>query len=127
MSVISLFGKITNNTKIVYKFPDDVVIGSRTNKEYAFQVGNFMNMLYSNIKKESNCTTNKVVIHNLQVELNKLKNYIDNIEHKQLYQELITYICEIPNADINKAYILFDKSCEIIATIFNKYYFLPNK
>ena len=71
--VISLFGKIKEDTKLVYKYGDSVVIGSRTEKEYAFQIGNFMNMLYDNIEKESTTMTNRVVLHNLSFEISRLK------------------------------------------------------
>lgn len=121
--VISLFGKITSETKLVYKYGDSVVIGSRTNKEYAFQVGNFMNMLYSNLEEESQCMTNKVVLHNLSFEINRLKPIITG-EQYHSFSDLLKTIKLIPYEE--NGYELFDKCCDIISNIFSEYYFKPD-
>lgn len=122
-TIISLFGKVNNSTKLVYRYGDSVVIGSHTLKEYAFQVGNFMNMLYGNIEKESTCMTNKVVVHNLCFELRRFKENCSNEIDNLLYNELISNIHNIPNNE--NAYILFDRCCKIVSIILSDYYFIP--
>ena len=114
--LISLFGKVNKDTKLLYKHSDSVVIGSRTKKEYAFQIGNFLNMLYENIEHESSTMTNKVVLHNLLVELSILK--IENC----LYDELIGIVSNFPIKDKEKAYNSIDRCVHIISIIYSDYY-----
>lgn len=117
--IISLFGKIEKDTKLVYKYGDSVVIGSHTKKEYAFQVGNFLNMLYSNIEKESKCMTNSVVLHNLSFEIRRLK------EDTNLYTELIRLVQSFPIGDKELCYEQFDRIIDVISISLEEYYFKP--
>ena len=54
---------------------EGVVIGSRTLKEYKFQVVNFMNMLHDSISnhEDPTCMTVSVVTHNLKVFINDVE------------------------------------------------------
>ena len=70
--VFSLFDTPKHERKVQLKNPNKVVIGSGTDIERAFQVGNFMNMLYDNIEAEHKGMTNSVVMHNLMVEIEML-------------------------------------------------------
>ena len=67
---------------MIYKIKnmDSVVIGSRTADEYAFQICNFLTMLYNNIEKESETMTNKVIKHNLFSYINQLHNFDNQTE-----------------------------------------------
>ena len=67
--MISLFGKKEPKTKIYFTKGDDVVIGSNTTLEDAFQVGNFYNIL-QNSTTEGNVKAYK---HNLLLTLNRLQ------------------------------------------------------
>ena len=67
--MISLFGKKEPSTKIYFTKGDKVTIGSNTVLEYAFQVGNFYNLL-QNAKTEGNIQVYK---HNLLVTLNRIQ------------------------------------------------------
>lgn len=116
--VISLFGKITDKTKLVFQY-DDVVIGSRTEKEYAFQMGNFLNMLYENIECESKTMTNKVVLHNLLVEINHIKR------QNRLYDELVSIVNSFQTNDKQKAYNDIKKCFYIISVLYKDYYKIP--
>ena len=61
------------------KNANKVVIGSGTDLERAFQIGNFMNMLQYNIENESQSMTNSVIKHNLMVDVDLLiKHCISN-------------------------------------------------
>lgn len=74
--IFSLFGN-SEGYKVQLKNYKDIVIGSGTDSERAFQIGNFMNMLYRNIENEK--ITLFVVRNNLITELNLLIKYcIDN-------------------------------------------------
>ena len=63
------------------KWPNEVVIGSRTPHEFAYQTCNFLNMLYRNIHYSDNMPTYSsgssmvisVVSHNLKYELSCLE------------------------------------------------------
>ena len=77
--IFSLFGNSKSGYKVQLKNYKDIVIGSGTDLERAFQIGNFMNMLYQNIENENKPMTSFVVRHNLITELNLLIKYcIDN-------------------------------------------------
>ena len=79
--IFSLFDTVKPEHKIQLKNPNKVVIGSGTDIERAFQIGNFMNMLYKNIGDESQAMTNSVVKHNLMVEVDLLiKHCINNCD-----------------------------------------------
>lgn len=66
--------------KVQLKNANKVVIGSGTDLERAFQIGNFMNMLHYNIENnKSQAMTNSVIKHNLMVEVDLLiKHCINN-------------------------------------------------
>lgn len=77
--VFSLFERQKPEHKVQLKNPNKVVIGSGTDIERAFQIGNFMNMFQYNIENESQSTTNSVIKHNLMVEVDLLvKHCIKN-------------------------------------------------
>ena len=77
--VFSLFEKYKPEQKVQLKNPNKVVIGSGTDLEYAFQIGNFMNMLHNNMENESQSMTNSVIKHNLMVDINFLiKHCVNN-------------------------------------------------
>lgn len=77
--IFSLFEKHKLEHKVQLKNCTKVVIGSNTDIERAFQIGNFMNMLYHNLENESQTMTNSVVKHNLFVELEMLiKHCVNN-------------------------------------------------
>ena len=76
--IFSLFERQKPEHKVQLKNPNRVVIGSGTDIERAFQIGNFMNMLQYNIENESQSMTNSVIKHNLMVEVDLLINYCIN-------------------------------------------------
>lgn len=77
--VFSLFERQKPEHKVQLKNPNKVVIGSGTDIERAFQIGNFMNMFQYNIENESQSMTNSVIKHNLMVEVDLLiKHCINN-------------------------------------------------
>ena len=76
--VFSLFERYKPEQKVQLKNPNKVVIGSGTDIERAFQIGNFMNMLQYNIENERQPMTNSVIKHNLMVEVDLLIKYCIN-------------------------------------------------
>lgn len=76
--VFSLFERNKPEPKVQLKNANKVVIGSGTDLERAFQIGNFMNMLQYNIENESQSMTNSVIKHNLMVEVDLLIKYCIN-------------------------------------------------
>lgn len=77
--IFSLFGNSKSGYKVRLKNYKDIVIGSGTDLERAYQIGNFMNMLYQNIENENKPMTLFVVRNNLITELDLLIKYcIDN-------------------------------------------------
>ena len=77
--VFSLFERQKPEHTVQLKNPNKVVIGSGTDIERAFQIGNFMNMFQYNIKNESQSMTNSVIKHNLMVEVDLLiKHCVNN-------------------------------------------------
>lgn len=97
----ALFETYKSTDKVCLMNPSKVVIGSNTDLEYAFQIGNFMNMMLSNIKNESKCMTNKVVTHNLLFEVERLHKYclenkitsvMSSIIYKDGYKTITTWI-----------------------------------
>ena len=77
--IFSLFERQKPEHKVQLKNPNKVVIGSGTDIERAFQIGNFMNMFQHNIENESQSMTNSVIKHNLMVEVDLLiKHCINN-------------------------------------------------
>jgi hypothetical protein len=77
--VFSLFERYKPEHTVQLKNPNKVVIGSGTDLERAFQIGNFMNMFQYNIEIESQSMTNSVIKHNLMVEVDLLiKHCINN-------------------------------------------------
>lgn len=77
--IFSLFENQKPEHKVQLKNCNKVVIGSHTDIERAFQIGNFMNMFQYNIENESQSMTNSVIKHNLIVEVDLLiKHCIDN-------------------------------------------------
>lgn len=77
--IFSLFERYKPEQKVQLKNPNKVVIGSGTDLERAFQIGNFMNMLQHNIENESQSMTNSVIKHNLMIEVDLLiKHCVSN-------------------------------------------------
>jgi hypothetical protein len=76
--VFSLFERQKPEHKVQLKNPNKVVIGSGTDLERAFQIGNFMNMFQYNIENESQSMTNSVIKHNLMVEVDLLVKHCVN-------------------------------------------------
>lgn len=77
--IFSLFERQKPEHKVQLKNCNNVVIGSHTDIERAFQIGNFMNMLQHNIENESQSMTNSVIKHNLMIEVDLLiKHCINN-------------------------------------------------
>ena len=61
--------------RYIIKKQYDVVIGTKTPIEYAFQICNFLTMLHNNIKRESQTMTNKVVINCLLYYIKALHSF----------------------------------------------------
>lgn len=76
--VFSLFDNSKENHKIRLKNSNKVCLGSNTDLEWAFQIGNFMNMLYTNIENESQTMTNSVIRFSLLNDVSKLVDYCIN-------------------------------------------------
>lgn len=77
--VFSLFEEQKPEHTVQLKNCNKVVIGSGTDLERAFQIGNFMNMLQYNIENnESQSMTNSVIKHNLMVEVDSLIKHCTN-------------------------------------------------
>lgn len=76
--VFSLFEGQKPEHTVQLKNCNKVVIGSGTDLERAFQIGNFMNMLQYNIENESQSMTNSVIKHNLMVEVDSLIKHCTN-------------------------------------------------
>ena len=72
--VFSLFEESKPTHKVQLKNCDKVVIGSGTDIERAFQIGNFMNMLFHRIIERNfeNCF---VALHNLSFDLDQLIDF----------------------------------------------------
>lgn len=79
------------NYKVQLKNYSKVVIGSGTELERAFQIGNFMNMFYSNIENKQKSMSPEVVKHNLINELESLIRYrikdINNYRKEDWYDK----------------------------------------
>jgi hypothetical protein len=77
--IFSLFETQKTEHKVQLKNPNKVVIGSCTDIEWAFQIGNFMNMFQYNMENKSQSMTNSVIKHNLMVDVDLLiKHCINN-------------------------------------------------
>lgn len=77
--MFSLFESYKPGQKVQLKNPNNVVIGSGTDLEHAFQIGNFMNILHNNMENESQSMANSVIKHNLIVDINFLiKHCVNN-------------------------------------------------
>lgn len=85
--VFSLFERQKPEHKVQLKNPNKVVIGSGTDIEHAFQIGNFMNMFQHNIENESQSMTNSVVKHNLMVEVDLLIKYCINNSNDECVEQ----------------------------------------
>ena len=85
--MFSLFESYKPGQKVQLKNPNKVVIGSGTDLERAFQIGNFMNMLKYNIENESQSMTNSAIKHNLMVEVDLLTKHClkNNVEESTKY------------------------------------------
>ena len=107
---ISLFGKKEPKTKIYFTKGDDVVIGSNTTLEDAFQVGNFYNLL-QNSTTEGNIKAYK---HNLLVTLNRLQ-FVEQA-HPFHFSELLecVYIKNYKHTS--------DEFCNLLVKLYPKYY-----
>lgn len=112
----SLFERQKTEHKVQLKNPNKVVIGSGTDLERAFQIGNFMNMLQYNIEKESQIMTNSVIKHNLMIEIDLL------IKHclKNNIEESAKYWYNNHNEQINTMVELFVNELESIKKLEKK-------
>lgn len=119
--IFNISGSIKPTNKVLLVNKDKVVIGSGSDIERAFQIGNFMNMLYSNIESVDSTMTNKVVIHNLKVEISMLNEFC-NISTEDLFA-LIDSISEKVELleKQTKLYtkLTFERSREITASLIN--------
>lgn len=83
MTFSIIFDSHKPENKVQLKNANKVVIGSGTDLENAFQIGNFMNMLQYNIENnKGQAMTNSVIKHNLMVDVDLLikhclKNNVD--------------------------------------------------
>jgi hypothetical protein len=73
--IFQLFNNPKESHKIKLKNSNKVCLGSNTDLELAFQIGNFMNMLYTNIENESQTMTNSVIRFSLHHYVSKLVDY----------------------------------------------------
>ena len=92
--MFSLFETPKLTDKVQLKDSTKVVIGSGTNLERAFNIGNFMNMLYKSIEVETLYKATEYNLHN-EVErlIDKLSGETNDIADKQYYtlaKEVIT-------------------------------------
>ena len=76
--IFSLFETYKPDSRVQLKNSDKVVVGSGTDLEKAYNIGNFMNMFYRNIENEDTAMTNDVVSHNLQHAIESLVQYCSN-------------------------------------------------
>lgn len=76
--IFSLFNNPKKTHKVKLKNYNKVCLGSNTDLEWAFQIGNFMNMLYTNIENESQTMTNSVIRFNLLNYVSQLVDYCIN-------------------------------------------------
>ena len=107
---ISLFGKKENDTKIYFTKGDKVVIGSNTTLEYAFQVGNFYDILQNSTTESSI----KAYKHNLLVALNRLQF----VEQANPY-----YFTELLECIYIKDYKYTSREfCDLLVKLYPKYY-----
>lgn len=108
--MISLFGKKEPKTKIYFTKGDEVVIGSNTALENAFQVGNFYNIL----QKSTTEGNIKAYKHNLLVALNRLQ--FEEQAHPFHFSELLECVYEK-----NYKYTS-TKFCDLLVKLYPKYY-----
>ncbi len=108
--MISLFGKKEPKTKIYFTKGDEVVIGSNTTLEDAFQVGNFYNILQDSTTEDSI----KAYKHNLLVALNRLQ-FVEQ-SHPFHFSELLecVYIKNYKHTS--------DEFCNLLVKLYPKYY-----
>jgi hypothetical protein len=108
--MISLFGKKEPKTKIYFTKGDEVVIGSNTTLEDAFQVGNFYNILQNSTTENSI----KAYKHNLLVALNRLQF----VEQANPY-----YFTELLECIYIKDYKYTSREfCDLLVKLYPKYY-----
>lgn len=73
--IFSLSNNPKETHKIKLKNYNKVCLGSNTDLEWAFQIGNNMNMLYKNIENESQTMINSVIRYRLLNYVSELANY----------------------------------------------------
>jgi hypothetical protein len=108
--MISLFGKKEPKTKIYFTKGDKVVLGSSTTLEYAFQVGNFYNILQNSTTERSI----KIYKHNLLVALNRLQ-FVEQA-HPYYFTELLECIY------IKDYKYTSREFCDLLVKLYPKYY-----
>lgn len=91
--IFSLFDNPKETHKIQLKNYNKICLGSNTDLELAFQIGNLMNMLYINIENEPKTITNSVIRF-------RLINYVS---------ELVDYCISQTEDDFMKSNYLFGK------------------
>lgn len=106
--MISLFGKKEPKTKIYFTKGDEVVIGSNTALENAFQVGNFYNIL----QKSTTEGNIKAYKHNLLIALNKLQ--FEEQAHPFHFSELLECVYNYKRTSTN--------FCDLLVKLYPKYY-----
>lgn len=107
---ISLFGKKEPNTKIYFTKGDEVVLGSDTTLEYAFQVGNFYNILQDSTTEASI----RIYKHNLLVALNKLQ-FVEQAD-PFYFSKLLECVY------INNYKYYLNEFCDLLVKLYPKYY-----
>lgn len=107
---ISLFGKKEPKTKIYFTKGDEVVLGSNTTLEDAFQVGNFYNILQDSTTEDSI----EVYKHNLLVALSRLQ-FVEQADPYH-FAELLECVY------IRNYKYYLDKFCDLLVKLYPKYY-----
>ena len=107
---ISLFGKKEPKTKIYFTKGDEVVLGSSTTLEYAFQVGNFYNILQNSTTEDSI----KIFKYNLLVALNSLQ--FSEQANPFYFTKLLECVC------IKNYKFYSDEFCDLLVKLYPKYY-----
>lgn len=108
--MISLFGKKEPKTKIYFTKGDDVVLGSNTTLEDAFQVGNFYNILQDSTTEASI----KIYKYNLLLALNRLQ-FVEQAEP--------FYFTKLLECIYIKNYKCYsDEFCDLLVKLYPKYY-----
>lgn len=77
--VFSLFENNELDSKVRLKFPSGSNVINSADLGHAFQIGNFMNILYQNIGNECVTMTESVISHILKIEVEALVSHCCNV------------------------------------------------